>query len=396
MGINMWVEEISLRLPDVFDKYHNMSLNFEKNPDLLLLFGASDEISISPCLKKCETTFPDTLVVGCSTGTSIKGKVANDIGINGIALGFDNTKIRHSIKIANTSQDSFEVGVQLAFDLRADDLVAVFLMCDGLLINGSDIIEGMTSILGPKIPISGGLAGDGERFETTRVFKGGDIISNGAIAIGFYSNDLKVSHASFGGWYEFGPEWTITKSNGNIVEEIEYMPAIELYDDYVGTEKMALQASALLYPLKVWPPNAPEQGVVRAIMKVNRETGALTFAGDVPNGWSARLMHGNQRGLIDGATQAAEHAIASLKLDDENLKPDVCLIVSCVARRILLGSRTKNEIEAVSEIIGANTPMAGFYSYGEISPQNDSTSIGLHNQTMTLTLMSEGNSTKAA
>lgn len=386
---NMWVREVSLNMGDNYNAFEKEFSGLNKMPDLVLLFGNSDEIESSNELRKINERFSDSLVVGCSTGTNITGKKTFDSGISGIAMGFDNSTIRHSCARIEDSIQSYELGAKLGLDLDADDLVAVFVMCDGLFINGSEIIKGIAAVLGDNIPISGGLAGDGESFTKTRLLIGTEIFDHGAIAIGFYSKSLQVSHASYGGWFEFGPEWKITKSKGNVVSEIDEMPAIELYDDYVGSEKMALQASALLYPLKVWPPKHPEKGVVRAIMNVDRENGTLTFAGDVPEGWNAKLMHGNMPGLIDGATQAANHAISNLKAANENNSPDLCLVVSCVARRILLGSRTAQEIEALSSIIGENIPLAGFYSYGEISPQNDSPVAGLHNQTMTITLMKE-------
>ncbi len=384
----MWVKEINLSNENSIKKIAN-EIKEKGNPQLFILFGESEIIKSQEQIAKLVDEFSNSIIIGCSTGTIISGKQANDNGISGVAIGFEKTQIACAMGQVSSLNESFELGVNLAKQIQKEDLVGVFLLCDGLFINGSNIIDGIKSIIGENIPISGGLAGDGERFVSTRVFYGAQILEKGAIAIGLYSKSLVISHASFGGWYEFGPEWQITNSHQSIVYEIEDMPAIELYDDYVGSEKMALQASALLYPLKVWPPNNPEKGVVRAIMNVDRQTGSLTFAGDVPQGWHARLMHGNQRGLIDGATKAASHAFDNLKIGDEQLNPELCLIVSCVARRILLGARTNQEIDAVSNIIGCDTPMAGFYSYGEISPQNDSKDTGLHNQTMTLTLMAE-------
>lgn len=384
----MWVREINLNNSQNISDFVCEN-TFTNEPQLFMLFGESDLIKTHNQITQIANEFPNSLVVGCSTGTIINGRQTNDTGISGVAIGFEDTKLNCAFGQVSQLSESFELGVNLAKQLPTQDLVAIFILCDGLFINGSTIIEGMKTLIGDEIPISGGLAGDGERFVSTKVIYGNQILDKGAIAIGFYSKSLVLSHASFGGWYEFGPEWKITKSHGNIVYEIEDMPAIELYDDYVGSEKMALQASALLYPLKVWPPDNPDKGVVRAIMNVDRQTGSLTFAGDVPENWHARLMHGNQRGLIDGAKNAAIHAFDKLQSNGKQLQPEMCFIVSCVARRILLGTRTKHEIEAISQIIGDDIPMTGFYSYGEISPQNDSLDIGLHNQTLTLTLMTE-------
>jgi hypothetical protein len=59
-----------------------------------------------------------------------------------------------------------------------------------------------------------------------------------------------------------------------------------------------------------------------------------------------------------------------------------------VGRRLVLGSRTEEEIEATLEVLPKGTQQIGFYSYGEISPYTAGT-CDLHNQTMTLTTLSE-------
>jgi hypothetical protein len=106
----------------------------------------------------------------------------------------------------------------------------------------------------------------------------------------------------------------------------------------------------------------------------------MTFAGDVPVGSKVRLMKANFDNLTDAASRAASNTISG-----HNVKPDFSLLVSCVGRKLVLGPRIEEEVEAVCETIGKNIPVAGFYSYGEISPFNEGGSCQLHNQTMTIT-----------
>ena len=117
-------------------------------PDLVLIFGNSDEIESSNELRKINERFSDSFVVGCSTGTNITGKKTFDSGISGIAMGCDNSTIRHSCARIEDSIQSYELGAKIGLDLDADDLVAVFVMCDGLFINGSEIIKGIAAVLG--------------------------------------------------------------------------------------------------------------------------------------------------------------------------------------------------------------------------------------------------------
>jgi hypothetical protein len=98
-------------------------------------------------------------------------------------------------------------------------------------------------------------------------------------------------------------------------------------------------------------------------------------------------MRGAFDHLTEGATTAAAHAANSAALG--GLAPQLCIFVSCVGRRILMGHRAEDEVEAVRAALSGGTPLIGFYSYGEIAPNNDTGVCGLHNQTVTLTLFAE-------
>jgi hypothetical protein len=54
-----------------------------------------------------------------------------------------------------------------------------------------------------------------------------------------------------------------------------------------------------------------------------------------------------------------------------------------------LQQRTEEEVEAVREVLGNGPTMAGFYSYGELSPSVQTGECELHNLTVAITLFSE-------
>ena len=89
--------------------------------------------------------------------------------------------------------------------------------------------------------------------------------------------------------------------------------------------------------------------------------------------------------LIDGAAGAARANAQSLG----SVVPELAILISCVGRKLVLKQRVEEEVEAVSEILGAGAMLAGFYSYGEISPFTPGAKCELHNQTMTITTLSE-------
>jgi hypothetical protein len=79
-----------------------------------------------------------------------------------------------------------------------------------------------------------------------------------------------------------------------------------------------------------------------------------------------------------------------LRVNEIKIKnPELAILISCVGRKLVLDQRVEEEIEAVREVYGANTILTGFYSYGEISPFTPDAKCELHNQTMTITTLSE-------
>jgi hypothetical protein len=111
----------------------------------------------------------------------------------------------------------------------------------------------------------------------------------------------------------------------------------------------------------------------------------MTFAGDVPMESYARFMKANFDRLIDGAIGAALTSYEAVG----SASPDLALLVSCVGRKLVLAQRVEEEVEGVRDVLGESTVLAGFYSYGEISPFTPDARCELHNQTMTITTLSE-------
>ena len=178
-------------------------------------------------------------------------------------------------------------------------------------------------------------------------------------------------------------EKTVTRASSNELFEIENFSALELYKQYLGPEAESLPGSALLFPLAVKLPGT-EEPVVRTILSIDDKKGSMIFAGDIPVGSKVRFMKAN----FDKLTNAASGA-ANLTQERTSVHPDLALLISCVGRKLILKSRTEEEVEAVNEVFGQQTLLTGFYSYGEISPLKKGGACALHNQTMTITTFHE-------
>jgi hypothetical protein len=119
---------------------------------------------------------------------------------------------------------------------------------------------------------------------------------------------------------------------------------------------------------------------------VNEQDKSMTFAGDIPQGGTAQLMKTKVDDLVEGATAAAEASLRGLG----DTRPDLAILVSCVGRKLVMKQRVEEEVEAIRDVFGADTKIAGFYSYGELCPFHEGGDCRLHNQTMTITAFAEG------
>ena len=353
--------------------------------DLIFLFGSSRLLKERREIQALQQCFPKARFFGCSTAGEILDTQVTDDTLVASAIQFKNTKTQLAHTSCETPAQSLDAGKRLAAALPKEQLRHVLVLSDGLLVNGSELIRGLSSALPPDVTVTGGLAGDGDKFQETFIICGdGEPRSKMVCALGLYGNALRVGYGSLGGWDPFGPERVITKSKGNVLYELDGKSALELYKTYLGEHAKNLPASGLLFPLVVRKDQQAE-GVVRTILGVNEQDQSLTFAGDVPQGFLAKLMKANFNRLVDGAMGAAQAGMRAM----ENAESELALLISCVGRKMILKQRIEEEVEGVREILGPQAALTGFYSYGEISPFTPGAKCELHNQTMTITTFSE-------
>jgi hypothetical protein len=328
--------------------------------------------------------YPNAHLLGCSTAGTIRDTQVLDDALVATAVAFERSEVR-GVQVPISHMDkSFEAGEQLAKALPHEGLVHVFVLSDGLHVNGSELVKGLSAQLPPGVSITGGLSGDGARFEETTVLWDQEPQQRSIAALGLYGGQLKVGYGSLGGWDPFGPERLITRSQGSVLYELDGQPALALYKRYLGEHASGLPATGLLFPLSLRTRDGAD-GIVRTILSVDEGEQSLTFAGDMPVGAHARLMKANFDRLIDGAVGAARTSYEAVG----STTPDLGILISCVGRKLILKQRIEEEVEGVREALGDGTVLTGFYSYGEISPFTPNAKCELHNQTMTITTLSE-------
>lgn len=357
------------------------------DPNLVLVFASPDYFADSSLAESLQQRFPNIPLAGCSTAGEISTQGVTEEGAVISALHFDGaTEIAIGEASVPSMADSRPAGRQIGEALQGPGLRAILLFGKGVDINGSALIEGVVDIIGPEIPITGGLGGDNGAFAKTYVISTAGVSSEGVVGVGFYGADFKVGHGSYGGWSSFGPIRKVTRCEGNVLYELDGQPALQIYKDYLGEYADQLPASGLLFPFEMLTSDEHTAGLIRTILGVDEEQGSLVLAGEIDSNGFLRLMHASTDALVDGAEEAAR-----LTLGDDGAwsGEQLAILVSCVGRKLVMGDQVEDEVDAVIEVLGDSSIPAGFYSYGEISPFSTTTECKLHNQTMTVTMIGE-------
>lgn len=349
--------------------------------DLVLVFGGRRVLEDPDRLNELRQRYPAATLLGCSTAGEICGTRVLDDTLVATAVRFTTTRVAGAMVRIGHPSDSKAVGERLGSTFDSHNLKHVFVLSDGVGVNGSELVRGLTASLPAHVTVTGGLSGDGSAFQKTVIVWNDEVSSGAVAALGFYGPDLHVGWGCLGGWDPFGPERLITRSSGNVLFELDGRSALGLYKQYLGEHAAGLPATGLLFPLSVRGQNG-ETGVVRTILSVDEADQSLTFAGDVPEGAYARLMKANFDRLVDGAVGAA-------RTSRNGSPPELAVLISCVGRKLILKQRVEDEVDGVREALGASTVLTGFYSYGEISPFSPHARCELHNQTMTVTTFTE-------
>ncbi len=356
--------------------------------DLVFFFGRRKTLACGARYEELRAMYPDAHIVGCSTGGQIRNQDVTDEEVTAAAIRFDATHLRVACEPSPSPDRSRACGEAIGQALTASDLVGVFVLSDGLNVNGSELVAGIISAVGKHVSVTGGLAGDGAEFRETLVGANGPPRKQTVAAVGFYGKSVRIGYGSAGGWDALWPLRQITRSKNNVLFELDGEPALDLYERYIGKEEArGLPGSGLLFPLRIFHPERPDHDIIRTILAVDHTARSMTFAGDVPEGWTAHLMRGNFDRLAAGAAQAARQAVDGGGANGAG--DQLAILVSCIGRRLLMGQHTADELEAASAELGPKVPQLGFYSYGEISPHRVSGVCELHNQTMTVTTIAE-------
>lgn len=319
------------------------------------------------------TTAGEICSDGFSTGSAVLGGIVSD------QIGFE------TVFVNDISRNNEQAGRDLATAF-SDSVHYVQLFSDGITGNGCGILRGMASVFARDVSVSGGTSGDAGEFLKTWQFMGERVFTDSAVAIGF-SGDFKLGTGVQSGWSPIGLPKKVTRSAGNVLYELNSESALKVYERFLGKHAEKLPAVGVEYPLgligQIEDLDGNDHLLLRATMSVNREEGSIRFAGEIPEGAMVYLTCGDRTSILDATEKAARMAIEALG----DTLPALVFFYSCMARKTVLGLRTKEEIERVCSQFEPAVPVMGFYSYGEYCRVRTGGPSLLHNETATVAVI---------
>jgi hypothetical protein len=282
-----------------------------------------------------------------------------DINRNNYSILYEDIGER-SLKDAtsNMVQDAFKT-----FETPAFILITTLLTSDGRLLDGEGMVKFIENLAGPDITMFGGMAGDDLSFSGTWIFTRDKSTDYGMAALVLNEAKIELHGLAFSGWKPMGISRIVTKSEGNLIYSIDNRPALEMYLHLLGQEISSsddqidfFDKIGVHYPFQIERENR-EPKMCNPI-GYDREKQALVCESDVPQGSSLRFSTPPEFDIIETVIAKAD----KLKTE-QNAEADALLIFSCAGRLSALGPMAHEENEGLQKVW--NSPMAGFYTYGE-------------------------------
>lgn len=348
-------------------------------PKLVLMFASPQQDLERLAALLSERIAPGALI-GCSTAGELVQHHSQSGGLVLWALGGEGFTVATGLGHGN--QEGLRAAATEAAGclerLKQRRHTVLVLLADGLCGNQMEVVRGAYAVAGVDVPLVGGCAGDDLGMRSTRQVHGAQVLQQAVVAAAISSDHplgLGVSHC----WRPLGAPMLVTGSEATSVLTLDDRPALDVYLETfapppeVQRDPEAFAAFASTRPLGIRRRDRLE---IRFVAGADPERRSLLTIAEVPQGALAFLMEGDEGSVLEATEQACRNALAAL----EGERPRGVLLFDCVARRAVLENQGGIDEGARIAAVCGDTPVAGFYTYGEIARTKGAG--GFHNQTL--------------
>ena len=341
-------------------------------------------------LNKVCARYPDLQLIGCTTDgeMSSSGGFTED-AITLTLLCSDTIRIAAGCgeRAGAEPKSAAAAAVDMARRALDGEPVLAIVLPDGLTSSAFKVLDGFGEVLGDGVPVVGGMSADrvtgGKDKYSTFQFMGNKVYSD-AVPVLLFSGPLIHSLGVESGWTPIGKKMTVTRSEANVLYTLDDKPAFDLYVHYLGDVFQESMAGIGSYPLAIFEPGQDDY-YLRVAKAADRESGVMTFLGEIPEGAMVQITQAVRDNVIAGVSQSVESALSKYRGE----QPALAMMFSCTGRKVALGTKAREEINRVRAGLAADLPMTGVYTFGEIGPVSSHTRARYHNTTFVTLLLGE-------
>jgi hypothetical protein len=345
-----------------------------ERPDFVFMFATVgyDQRSVLRAVREATGGAP---LCGCSGEGTIGGNDADESNYSVVVMAISSDELRWRNGLARgLSTDSRAAGQLISQSVSSDlgaDAVGLFVFPDGTTVNFDEFFAGLEGDLPSDrfLPIWGGGAGDNLALVQTYQYCDDEIASDG-VAYALLSGETQPASTIGIGYLPIGGERKVTRSEGNVIYEIDGKSAVEVLQEYLPDSALAEDwrryAISCVLCLRAPSYMEDEEYVVRTILSLDATDGSATVQTEVPEGTSVWMTSKDQEKFTAGLDRMAEQ----IKKGLGGNQPKLVLHFDCVSRgKLMFRDQEKMRLlRQLRQAVDPEAPWAGFYTFGEIGP----------------------------
>lgn len=239
----------------------------------------------------------------------------------------------------------------------------LFVFVDGLAKRVASLVDGLYANFGTQPKYIGGGAGSLSFVQKPCLYTNQGLLMDAAvIGLSGAQTALGVGH----GWKSIVPDWQVTKVDRNLVQEINYKPAFEVYQQAVNQYSATpISRDNFFSVAQSFPFGINKLGgekIVRDPIAVTPE-GYLVCVGELSQGDYVDLLTAQPQDLFDAVHQTA----LSAQQEGAGKTIKLTLFIDCISRALFLKEAFDDEVAQVRVVTGSEPPLVGALVLGEIA-----------------------------
>lgn len=258
---------------------------------------------------------------------------------------------------------------------------SLFILVDGLSNWISKFVYCLYKEIGSEFQVFGSGTGSGNFNRINCVFCNDGFFKDAGVVV-FFKN--AITQATRHGWKTIAGPYLATKTNANLLEQINWEPAYTIYKEIIEKEeKVELTIDnyyeyAKHYPFGVHRSNG--ENLIRDPVGLT-ENQFIRFGAEIPSNSVLYLMKSEIDDMLLAGQDACEDVISRCQ------QPKFLFIADCISRTWILEDKFATELDNIASK-AKDIPIFGVLSMGEIASANGAL-LDYHHKTIVISILED-------